>query len=360
MRSISRLNKGVSNIVAYALLIAITISLSVLVYNWLKNYVSEDETVQCPDGVSLSIKDYSCLKDSNIMFFELKNNGRYNIEDILLKINNISSASIGIHDINDKLYEVTDDGSLLLGLNFDSEYNLSFAENNGSVWVKYGKFGGARYFDGINDYLNITVDPSKQFYGNFTLSAWVYPTAANNYRGIGGFHEGDYKGIVFGQYEGNSWACGYGTGTAWSSNGVIAYVNGVSTDSSKFNIPLNAWSFVTCTYEASSIFHKSDFYIGKSYNSNERFFEGYIDEFKIFSKVLDANEVKNVYLYGYTTVTMYDSKNFISLSPSSTKTFVFNYTDFEQVTVLQGQPLVIQGNKFAYCSPITQEVGQCL
>ena len=43
MRALSPLNKkkkGLSNVVAYVLLIAITISISTIVYTWLKNYTS--------------------------------------------------------------------------------------------------------------------------------------------------------------------------------------------------------------------------------------------------------------------------------------------------------------------------------
>ena len=65
MKNLSQLNKkkkALSNIIAYVLLISISLSLSVIVYNWLKFYVSEDDVETCSDGVNVIIENYECYQ----------------------------------------------------------------------------------------------------------------------------------------------------------------------------------------------------------------------------------------------------------------------------------------------------------
>ena len=64
MKALSRLIKnrrGLSNVVGYVLLISITIALSVLVYAWLRFYVSEEEVKECSDNVNVIIRSYECF-----------------------------------------------------------------------------------------------------------------------------------------------------------------------------------------------------------------------------------------------------------------------------------------------------------
>ena len=64
MRILSPLGKdkrALSNMVAYVLLISLTIALSALVYNWLRFYVSESDINECPEGMNLVIQDYTCF-----------------------------------------------------------------------------------------------------------------------------------------------------------------------------------------------------------------------------------------------------------------------------------------------------------
>ena len=88
MRALSPLNKnknGLSNIVAYVLLISITISLSVLVYGWLRFYVSEDVVETCSDNVNVVIRSYECFRNNykfldNIHHSSYRPEGAYSLE----------------------------------------------------------------------------------------------------------------------------------------------------------------------------------------------------------------------------------------------------------------------------------------
>jgi flagellin-like protein len=70
--------KGISNIIGYILLIAIVIALSVLVYGWLKTYVPS-ESIECRDGVSVSIDRYEYDCNNSVLNLTLKNSGRFDI-----------------------------------------------------------------------------------------------------------------------------------------------------------------------------------------------------------------------------------------------------------------------------------------
>ena len=78
--------KGVSEIVSYVFLIVITISLSLLVFAWLKNYIIQPEK-NCPDGVSLIVSDYNC---SGTLVLNLRNKGLFDIDGFILRYSNNS------------------------------------------------------------------------------------------------------------------------------------------------------------------------------------------------------------------------------------------------------------------------------
>ncbi|MCK4650469.1 hypothetical protein KAT36_04540 [Candidatus Pacearchaeota archaeon] len=101
MRSLLRLDKkkkGLSNLVAYVLLISITISLSVLVYGWLKFYVMEDEIATCPEGVNLIVSNYKCVSgvDGNLTL-ALKNKGLFSVGGYVLRVHDREDAEFGFY-----------------------------------------------------------------------------------------------------------------------------------------------------------------------------------------------------------------------------------------------------------------------
>ncbi len=94
--------KGVSVIIGYVLLISFAIIMSIIFYNWAKTYVPQD-SIQCPDGVSVFIEDYSYnLTTLNIT---IKNNGRFDIDGYSIHISNESLQKIAIIDLSPKLIE---------------------------------------------------------------------------------------------------------------------------------------------------------------------------------------------------------------------------------------------------------------
>src|SRR3989344_2267950 len=58
-------NKGISEMVAYTLLIIIAVGISVLVYTYLQVLVPKDKAT-CPDTISATILNVSCSKDKKV------------------------------------------------------------------------------------------------------------------------------------------------------------------------------------------------------------------------------------------------------------------------------------------------------
>lgn len=126
--------KALSNLIAYVLLISITISLSVLVYNWLRFYVTPNEIEECPEGVNIVLKDYDCVASdgggTGWINITLKNKGRFVVDGYVLRVHDRSDAEFGIYTLYDGRF-LTDDQSLAPGeevsevFDFDDTYDFS-------------------------------------------------------------------------------------------------------------------------------------------------------------------------------------------------------------------------------------------
>ncbi len=110
MKNLSQLNKkkkALSNIIAYVLLISISLSLSVIVYNWLKFYVSEDDVETCSDGVNVIIENYECYQfnkttnKSGWLKVILKNKGLFTVDGYILRVHDRPDASFGFYVFDD-------------------------------------------------------------------------------------------------------------------------------------------------------------------------------------------------------------------------------------------------------------------
>lgn len=101
MRVLLHSNKNaVSNIIAYVLLISITIGLSVLVYNWLRFYVSEEIVEQCPDTVNVIIENYNCVSGTDgFLNVTLKNKGLFSIDGYILRVHDRPKAEFGFYTL---------------------------------------------------------------------------------------------------------------------------------------------------------------------------------------------------------------------------------------------------------------------
>jgi len=99
--------KGLSMVIGYVLLIAISIVMSIIVYSYLKTYVPAD-SAKCSEGTSLFIKDiaYACTSGAETLNITVKNNGKFSIEGYFIRVSNVSNLdALAIIDISSKVFE---------------------------------------------------------------------------------------------------------------------------------------------------------------------------------------------------------------------------------------------------------------
>ncbi|HXF44180.1 MAG TPA: LamG domain-containing protein [Candidatus Paceibacterota bacterium] len=180
--------------------------------------------------------------------------------------------------------------------------------NNGAVWETSSncRAGNCLSFDGSNDYVRIPDSSSLNVTGNaFTVTAWVYRTAAANWQRIVGkyFWTGVHTGswLLFFN-DANQTLCQFNTGS-WSSAQSTATVS------------LNQWTFVACVYNGSNLVNyvnnastsvsKTGNIISSNYpvafavttdgTNIQNGFTGRIDEVRIYNRALSDSEISNLY-----------------------------------------------------------------
>lgn len=109
--------KALSLMVGYVLLVVFALVLGVIVYNFLKTYVPQDE-INCPDGTSILIEsyDYDCV--SNVLIFDIANNGRFDIDGYFIYATddpNQGVATVVISQNNSDEYSKIGDLEIKLG-----------------------------------------------------------------------------------------------------------------------------------------------------------------------------------------------------------------------------------------------------
>ena len=162
-------------------------------------------------------------------------------------------------------------------------------------------------FDGVDDYVPLAITPSTFLGQQFTIEAWVYPTAIGNYRGIAGDHNTGCSGcgIYFGQNNQAATPAGWGFGYGVGGN---AFANGVQLPNS--SIPINSWTHVVGVFKGSNyikvyingtlslsstetlpVNHSAFFNIGRAYNTSDRYFQGSMGPFRAYNRELSVSEI---------------------------------------------------------------------
>ena len=211
--------------------------------------------------------------------------------------------------------------------------NMNTGIDNGtSGRTEDSKFGNGLMFDGINDYVETTDAVSNN---TFTLSAWIYPQAGED------FAEG-IDGILEKRKDGAEWRFTVNTGY---TVGFMGWHNS-SEDSINFatdkTVSTNTWSHVLVTFNGTTVsiyinglFNKSaDLDSGEIIQNTispirmgtdgldvDRYFNGTIDEVRIYNRVLSPEEINASYNAGLYRL----YHNFTSLDEGS-----YTYTAYAQ------------------------------
>jgi hypothetical protein len=189
-------------------------------------------------------------------------------------------------------------------------YDASDNSNDGTLTngVKYteGKKNGALEFDGSNDYVNCGSDSSLNIADAITMSVWVKP--AVDMEASGGWF------IVYKKDE-RATSSGYGI---WIVDGQLGVWINNATRQYNASLSVDTWIYITGTYEDGSLkiyengelksthtdvtgsisTNAIDLIIGKEGPSYANYFDGAIDEVRIYNRALSAEEVRYHYNRG--------------------------------------------------------------
>ena len=171
------------------------------------------------------------------------------------------------------------------------EYGSTLTNFIDSAWTN-GKFGSALEFDGKNDYVEVPYSDNLDITDAITLSAWVYPNSLSDWASI---IERDQQ-------------AGYKLG--FLNNNVTFTLYGLWDSFSIGTIPLNQWSHIAATYDRQNVkiyingnldntiphtdqigIGTSPLDIGRRRTINFDYFNGIIDEVRIWNRALNSTEI---------------------------------------------------------------------
>lgn len=94
--------RGLSIVIGYVLLIAVSITISILVYQFLKTYVPK-EALACPDDTSVFIKEYNYDCQNGILTLTLQNNGKFGIAGYFIHTSVAQNPELATLDLSKNL-----------------------------------------------------------------------------------------------------------------------------------------------------------------------------------------------------------------------------------------------------------------
>lgn len=178
--------------------------------------------------------------------------------------------------------------------------------NNGTIYGASWTNGIEKYslsFDGLDDYVNTLDDDSLDITGDITVEAWVKPADRSAFHSIiqaGPTHpssyslyqrahtdndftfyinpDGTYHSVTFGNYVAGNW---YHIAGTWDGTNIKGYLNGVE--------------YTPTPVTGSTIKNFIGVQISSDRELSPGFFNGTIDEVRIYNRALSLNEIYDHY-----------------------------------------------------------------
>lgn len=164
--------------------------------------------------------------------------------------------------------------------------------------------GYALSFDGIDDYIDVGNDSSLNITDSITIIAWIYPKSAD-------------KGTIVAKNPPYYFAFGSIWGLQQRVGAAVSIPGGWSSISGNGTIPINKWSHIAMTYNGSTIKvylnGKEDgsvpatglmtvggdtVKIGWGSPGFNQYFNGLIDQVRIYEQALTTAQIKQIYVEG--------------------------------------------------------------
>ncbi len=289
--------KAITPVIALVMLLLITVGITGASYSWFGGLMSSQtkKPITIPPGGAY-------CSDGDIKVYAL-NNG-----DTALTASDIIVAQVDGVDIKNTPF-FGDMRSGLVGYwKFDeaggtTARDSSGNNNNGDLkplcpncpeW-KTGRSRNALQFDGVNDYVNVIDSASLDIANDITVALWAYPKQVphNSWQGFSYKGQGGTNNWHFGiESVSGKLSGGFGDGADWDTS-ISTYV-----------VPQDQWIHLVLVGKAndfikmysngneiysSSLAHgfqtnNNDLFIGQGYAPAAEFFNGAIDEVKIYNK----------------------------------------------------------------------------
>ena len=96
--------RGLSEMVAYAMMVAIALSLALIVYAWMKGNVI-GEAPSCPDDISVIMSAYSCDPAVKNLSITLRNKGKFTIDGFIIKGGKNNTANYMLNTTDTPLFD---------------------------------------------------------------------------------------------------------------------------------------------------------------------------------------------------------------------------------------------------------------
>lgn len=245
---------------------------------------------------------------------------------------------------------------------YDNSSYGNDATINGNIEISpSGAFGSAAYFGGGNDYISIPQSVINS--STFTISFWEFTSSGADVKDGYWFSDSsDASNMFFRRYAGSeNMSCAFGD----------QYLFG----NENFEVPRDIWNHFVITHNSSGVFKvylngelrieksgsnfagiTSPLYLGNK-QSLDRDFEGYIDEFMIFDRVITNQEILSLYNSKenqlYTTFSELSNNQYSFKAITTDEAGHISQTEQRQVTAQQENGLSID---FEYPTPSNNEV----
>ncbi len=104
MNFIKKNRRGLSIVIGYILLISVSITMSIVVYQWLKTYVPAD-SIHCSEDTSMFIENLSYNCGGKEINLTLRNNGKFKVDGYFIYASNKDNEELAIISLSHNITE---------------------------------------------------------------------------------------------------------------------------------------------------------------------------------------------------------------------------------------------------------------
>ncbi len=217
------------------------------------------------------------------------------------------------------------------------DFNASSGWYNGSSC----RYGSCLRADGVNDYVAVPDDRNVRGNTDFALAAWINPNSVSGTRRLIWKSDGNanFNGYYLG-LSGSSAACGFGDGTngVEPTGGTVAVSNWYSiicvrnSSADTITLYVNGINVASNTDTLTgTISYTGQLEMGGRSSSSE-FFNGTVDDIRIYNKSLSTSEITSISNATLFTVSAFPQENITAIDASKVKNLGDrNYEDIRSV-----------------------------